>query len=57
MAAFLKAMGSHVGSTICELQARELKRRSVSPQVGMGPCGELRYPSYMMPFLRFETIK
>ena len=36
MTAFLKAMGSHVGSTICELQ------------VGMGPCGELRYPSYMM---------
>ncbi|CAJ1353324.1 unnamed protein product, partial [Effrenium voratum] len=36
MAAFLKAMGSHVGSTICELQ------------VGMGPCGELRYPSYLM---------
>jgi len=36
MAAFLKAMGNHVGSTICELQ------------VGMGPCGELRYPSYLM---------
>ena len=36
MCAFLKAMGQHVGSTICELQ------------VGMGPCGELRYPSYMM---------
>ncbi|CAK8985774.1 unnamed protein product [Durusdinium trenchii] len=36
MTAFLKFMGSHVGNTICELQ------------VGMGPCGELRYPSYMM---------
>ncbi|OLP92643.1 ADP-ribosylation factor [Symbiodinium microadriaticum] len=36
MAAFLRAMGNHVGSTICELQ------------VGMGPCGELRYPSYLM---------
>jgi len=36
MAAFLKAMGTHVASTICELQ------------VGMGPCGELRYPSYLM---------
>jgi len=36
MTAFLKAMGQHIGSTVCELQ------------VGMGPCGELRYPSYMM---------
>jgi beta-amylase len=36
MSAFLKAMGAHVGTTICELQ------------VGMGPCGELRYPSYLM---------
>lgn len=36
MTAFLKAMGTHVGTTICELQ------------VGMGPCGELRYPSYLM---------
>eukprot|EP00440_Ansanella_granifera_P076488 gb/GFBE01083001.1/.p1 GENE.gb/GFBE01083001.1/~~gb/GFBE01083001.1/.p1 ORF type:complete len:475 (+),score=118.47 gb/GFBE01083001.1/:1-1425(+) len=36
MTAFVKAMGSHFGTTICELQ------------VGMGPCGELRYPSYLM---------
>jgi len=36
MAAFVKSMGKHVGTTICELQ------------VGMGPCGELRYPSYLM---------
>lgn len=36
MVAFIKAMGDHVGTTICELQ------------VGMGPCGELRYPSYLM---------
>mmetsp|Transcript_62908 Transcript_62908/g.111737 ORF Transcript_62908/g.111737 Transcript_62908/m.111737 type:complete len:485 (-) Transcript_62908:128-1582(-) len=34
--AFVKAVGSHMGTTICELQ------------VGMGPCGELRYPSYLM---------
>mmetsp|Transcript_107925 Transcript_107925/g.336613 ORF Transcript_107925/g.336613 Transcript_107925/m.336613 type:complete len:481 (-) Transcript_107925:69-1511(-) len=36
MLAFIQAMGGHTGSTIRELQ------------VGMGPCGELRYPSYLM---------
>jgi len=36
MKAFVAAMGAYIGSTICELQ------------VGMGPCGELRYPSYMI---------
>eukprot|EP00933_Yihiella_yeosuensis_P066699 TRINITY_DN710_c3_g1_i1.p1 TRINITY_DN710_c3_g1~~TRINITY_DN710_c3_g1_i1.p1 ORF type:complete len:480 (+),score=93.07 TRINITY_DN710_c3_g1_i1:52-1491(+) len=36
VAAFAQAVGGHMGSTICELQ------------VGMGPCGELRYPSYLM---------
>jgi hypothetical protein len=37
MAAFLDAMGNDlVGSTVVELQ------------VGCGPCGELRYPSYPM---------
>lgn len=36
MAAFLTSCKDYVGSTICEMQ------------VGMGPCGELRYPSYMM---------
>lgn len=36
MAAFLAACKEFIGSTVCELQ------------VGMGPCGELRYPSYMM---------
>ncbi|CAE8600637.1 unnamed protein product [Polarella glacialis] len=36
MAAFVGATGSHMGTTVCELQ------------IGMGPCGELRYPSYQM---------
>jgi len=36
MLAFLAACREHIGSTIGEVQ------------VGMGPCGELRYPSYMM---------
>mmetsp|Transcript_57540 Transcript_57540/g.136875 ORF Transcript_57540/g.136875 Transcript_57540/m.136875 type:complete len:475 (+) Transcript_57540:60-1484(+) len=36
MKAFVDSMGSHIGTTVCELQ------------VGMGPCGELRYPSYMI---------
>mmetsp|Transcript_16713 Transcript_16713/g.27925 ORF Transcript_16713/g.27925 Transcript_16713/m.27925 type:complete len:450 (+) Transcript_16713:51-1400(+) len=36
MTAFKSALGSHVGSTISEIQ------------VGAGPCGELRYPSYQM---------
>ena len=36
MSAFKSALGSHVGSTISEIQ------------VGAGPCGELRYPSYQM---------
>lgn len=36
MAAFLKECQEYIGDTIPEMQ------------VGMGPCGELRYPSYMM---------
>jgi len=36
MQAFLLACGKHVGTTVVELQ------------VGMGPCGELRYPSYLL---------
>lgn len=36
IAAFAKACAQYLGSTIGEIQA------------GMGPCGELRYPSYMM---------
>mmetsp|Transcript_12690 Transcript_12690/g.33519 ORF Transcript_12690/g.33519 Transcript_12690/m.33519 type:complete len:492 (+) Transcript_12690:74-1549(+) len=36
MAAFGEAFGKYLGSTIVEIQ------------VGMGPCGELRYPSYQM---------
>jgi beta-amylase len=36
MTAFKSALSSHVGSTISEIQ------------VGAGPCGELRYPSYQM---------
>lgn len=34
--AFASACGDHLGSTVGELQ------------VGLGPCGELRYPSYML---------
>merc|ERR1712216_240256 len=36
IAAFCKSCGDHIGTTVCEIQ------------VGMGPCGELRYPSYML---------
>ena len=36
MIAFKDSLGAHVGSTITEIQ------------VGAGPCGELRYPSYQM---------
>jgi beta-amylase len=36
IAAFASACGDHLGSTVSEIQ------------VGMGPCGELRYPSYML---------
>jgi len=36
MTAFAKSCSAHIGGTIIEMQ------------VGMGPCGELRYPSYMM---------
>lgn len=36
MAAFGGAFGKYLGSTIVEIQ------------VGMGPCGELRYPSYQL---------
>jgi beta-amylase len=36
MAAFASATKAFLGSTIVEIQ------------VGMGPCGELRYPSYML---------
>lgn len=36
MAAFAKEFKAYLGSTIVEIQ------------VGMGPCGELRYPSYML---------
>lgn len=36
MAAFAQSFAPYLGNTVVEIQ------------VGMGPCGELRYPSYMM---------
>jgi len=36
MAGFARACTEHLGTTVIEIQ------------VGMGPCGELRYPSYML---------
>lgn len=35
IAAFATACGDHLGTTVIEIQ------------IGMGPCGELRYPSYL----------
>lgn len=41
MAAFARAMGSRMGRTVVEIQ------------VGLGPTGELRYPSYSAPSWSF----
>jgi len=44
MAAFKNAMGTRLGSTINEVQ------------VGLGPCGELRYPAYQLDRWAFPGI-
>lgn len=44
MSAFCEKLSTHVSTTISEIQ------------VGMGPCGELRYPSYPMPQWVFPGI-
>ncbi|KAK2943044.1 putative Beta-amylase 3, chloroplastic [Blattamonas nauphoetae] len=44
MTAFKSAMGSYFGTTIEEIQ------------VGCGPCGELRYPSYVTSVWKFPGV-
>ncbi|KAJ4457282.1 putative Beta-amylase 2; chloroplastic [Paratrimastix pyriformis] len=44
MAAFRQAMGSRMGSVVTEVQ------------VGLGPCGELRYPGYQLDRWSFPGV-